>query len=121
MYPPVYTTLAANSGVQAALGTDPRVYPAGDIPLPATTPYSVHQTVGGSPENYLGQTPDADSFLVQHDIYGDDIASVTAAAQALRDAIEPVAYIVNWRGLTREATPPRLYRLSFDAEWITPR
>jgi hypothetical protein len=120
MYPPVYATLSADAGVLAEFGASPRVYPAGDVPVPVTKPYAVHQTIGGSPENYLGQVPDADSYLVQMDVYGDTVASVTDGAEAIRDALEAVAYVISWRGITREVDT-RLYRMSFDVEFQTPR
>lgn len=45
---------------------------------------------------YLGTLPDYDSFSLQVDVYADTVSSVTAVAKALRDAIEPHAYITRW-------------------------
>ena len=49
---------------------------------------AVWQTVGGAPENYLGNLPDADVCTVQVDVYAAEPDSAASATLALRDAIE---------------------------------
>ena len=120
MYPPLYDLCEASSGVQTIFGAAPRIYPAGDADANTTKPYAVQQTVSGSPDNYLAGAPDVDSFLVQVDVYGDTVESVTDGAEAIRDALEPAAYITRWGGVTREPNT-RLYRYSFDVEFTTTR
>ena len=41
-------------------------------------------------------------------------------SRALRDAVEPVAHIVAWRGESRDVDT-RLYRYSFDVDWLVNR
>jgi hypothetical protein len=120
MYPPVFATVSADAGVQAALGTNPvRVFPFGQAPDEVTMPYAVWQTVSGAPENYLAETPDVDTWLVQMDVYAATGGAARTAAEALRDAIEPVAHIVAWRGERKE--DDGIFRYSFDINFITER
>lgn len=125
MYPPLFVTLNASSAVKAIFGTSPlRVWPFGQALQKGATgygkPYATFQTISGSPENYLNQVPDIDSFTEQVDVYADTPTAARAGAQAIRDAIEPVAYIVGWRGEYFEKETD-LYRYSFDIDWLTPR
>jgi hypothetical protein len=122
MFPPVFEIASVAVPVQTALGTAPcRLYPFGEAPQGVAVPYAVWQVMPGSaPENYLGQVPDADSWMVQVDVYGVSAATVRAAALALRNAFEPRAHIVRWNGETKNPTTNR-YRLSFDVNFITLR
>jgi hypothetical protein len=121
MYPPIFATCAADSGVQAVLGTNPcRLYPFGTSTQGVTKPYAVWQAVGGSPENFINQVPDIDSYTLQIDCYATTAAAVREVAEALRDAIEPVAHVVSWRGEDYE-TDTKLYRYSFDVDWFVHR
>jgi len=114
MYPPVFSTCNV-AAVTTLLGSTPvRLYPFGAAPQDVAHPYAVWQVVAGAPENTISDTPDIDSFIVQMDVYGQTAASVHAVGQALRDAIEPYAHIVSWRGETKEADK---YRFSFDTNW----
>lgn len=78
------------------------------------------QRTFGSPENYLGDVPDGDSFTLLVDVYASSADSARAVAVALRDAIEPVAYITAWLG---ESIDPytKNNRFSFQVDWIVPR
>lgn len=121
MYPPIFATCAGSPAVTAVLGTGPtRLFPFGEAPEGVALPYAVWQTVGGQPENYLGQTPDIDNFLLQIDVYAQTVASARQVAQALRAAIESHAHIVAWRGESRDDETNH-YRFSFDVEWWVPR
>lgn len=121
MYPPVFSVVAADAGVQSALGTNPvRVYPFGEAPDGVGFPYAVWQIVSGGPENYISNAPDLDTYIVQIDVYGLTPTGVRAAAEALRDAIEPVAHIVAWRGESRDVESGS-FRYSFDVEFMTDR
>jgi hypothetical protein len=121
MYPPIYATCAANAGVQAALGSNPvRLYPFGEAPQGVTKPYAVWQVVGGGPGNYINQVPDTDSYTVQIDVYATTVTSGRAAAEALRDAIEPVAHLTRYMGDSRDIETKN-YRASFDVDWIVNR
>lgn len=121
MYPPIFATCSADSAVIAELGYDPvRLWPFADAPQNRAKPYAVWQTIGGSPENCLGARPDMDMFSLQVDVYAATPAAARSAAQAIRDAVEPFAHIVAWRGETREVET-RDYRYSFDIDWFTAR
>ena len=121
MTPPIFPVVAASAAVRAALGTAPvRFFPFGAAPQSVALPYAVWQTVGGSPENYLGNLPDADVCTVQVDVYAADPDSAAAATLALRDAIEPHAHITRWGGESRDPETNN-YRVSFDVDWWTKR
>lgn len=117
----IFTTCAASQAVKDLLGTNPvRLYPFGMQDDSIVYPYAVWQNIGGSPENYLNQRPDADRYSLQVDVYGDTDADVIAVARALRDAIETKAYITRWGDQSRDPETKR-YRYSFDVDWITIR
>jgi len=121
MYPPIFETCAADADVQSNLGVSPtRLYPFGEAPAGVTKPYAVWQMITGLPENYLGQVPDMDSFSIQVDVYGPTVDAVRDAAEALRNAIEPVAHIIAWRSESRDPET-RNYRYSFDVDWFVDR
>ena len=122
MYPPIFARCSANAGVQALLGSGAacRLYLFGQAEKDVTRPYAVWQLVGGAPENYLGETPDADNFTIQIDVYATSAASCRSVAAAIRDAVEPVAYIINWGGESRDPETSN-YRYSFDVDWIVSR
>lgn len=120
MFPPIYEVCAASSEVQAALGTPVRLYPFGEAPQGVALPYAVWQTLGGSPENYLKQRPDVDQFTLQIDVYATSATAARNVARALRNAIEPVAYITRWNGEDRDQETKN-YRVSFDVDWWVQR
>ena len=121
MTPPIFQVCAADPAVTALLGTGPtRLFPFGNAPQGVALPYAVWQTITGTPENYLGQTPDIDSFTVQVDVYASTGSQARQVAKALRDAIEPHAYVVGWNGeSTDRDTGHKGY--GFDVEWRVPR
>jgi hypothetical protein len=122
MHPPVYATCAADTTV-ATLLTDTdgrlRLFPFGEAPQQYARPYVVWQIVYGGPDNSLSCVPDSDLFGVQFDAYGPTADAVREVAEALRAALEPVAYLVRYNGETKEASGgnSRVYRYSFDVDW----
>lgn len=123
MFPPIYPAVANSPACVALLktGTGPvRFYQFGLAPQNVPKPYAVWQRVFGAPENYLGQVPDIDSFTVQIDVYAGSADSARSVALALRDAIEPVAYITSWLG---ESIDPdtKNNRFGFQTDWFVPR
>ena len=122
MYPPVFDVCSGDTGVLDVLGDGPRVrlYPFGDAPQDEKKPYAVWQIVYGSPENSLNDIPDVDSYGIQVDVYGLTQASSRDAAMALRNAMEPVAYVVGWNAELRDPTTKN-YRVSFTVDWIVNR
>lgn len=121
MYPPIFSTLAGSSTVNSLLGqASPRIYPVGQAPQGSESPYVVHQLVTGSPENYLGNLPDLDSYTVQFDVYAATVGDARRVALAVRDVIEPLAHVARWGGETRDDASG-LCRYSFDVSWRVPR
>lgn len=121
MIAPIFAACAASQAVKNMLGANPvRFYPFGLQDDNIVYPYAVWQNIGGSPENYLSQRPDADRYSLQVDVYSDTAADVIAVARALRDAIEGKAYITRWGDQNRDPETKR-YRYSFDVDWITTR
>lgn len=121
MFPPLFKAAAASAEVKALFGADPvRVYPFGEAEEGTALPYAAWQVISGSPENYLSGKPDVDGFRTQVDVYGATAASTRAAAMALRDALEGVAYLVAYNGENRDRDTKN-YRVSFDLEWTVLR
>lgn len=121
MIAPIFKVCAASQAVTALIGESPvRLYPFGLQDDNVVYPYVVWQNISGSPENYLDKLPDTDSYTLQVDVYADTVMSATSVATALRDAIEPHAYITRWGGQSRDPETKR-YRYSFDVDWIVLR
>lgn len=125
MYPPIFEVCAANASVQDALGSSPcRLYPFGFAESanggPPALPYAVWQTISGIPENYLERVPDTDSWSIQVDVYGSSPSSARSAAEALRDAIEPVAHVTSLGGETRDPETMN-FRYTISVDWIAYR
>lgn len=121
MLPPIYSVCAADAAVQAALGNPVRLYAFGAAPEAVARPYAVWQLVpGGGPGNFLAGRPKTDRYLIQVDIYSDEVQPLLDVAQALRDAIEAHAYITAWRSMSRDPETRR-FRFSFDVDWLTHR
>lgn len=121
MTPPIFQICAAAPAVTALLGTAPtRLFPFGEAPQGVALPYAVWQTISGLPENYLGQTPDIDSYTIQIDVYANTVAQARNVAEALRDAIELNAHVTRWGG---DGTDPDTghKRYSFDVDWFVHR
>ncbi|PZW76606.1 uncharacterized protein DUF3168 [Pseudomonas sp. 2848] len=97
-----------------------RLYSFGEAPDNVVKPYVVWQLVNGSPENYLAGRPDVDGFTLQVDVYGSTGVSARSVRDAIRDAIELLAYVTRWGGETRDPTTKN-YRISFDVDWIVRR
>lgn len=121
MFPPVFQTVAADSDCQTNLGVTPtRFYPFGEAPTGVAKPYAVWSVVTGSPENYINEVPDFDTWAIQIEVFAETADAARDAAEALRNAVEPEAHVVAWRGESRDVET-RLYRYSFDVDWMVSR
>lgn len=123
MFPPIFSAVDGSSACRALLrasGGPTRFFQFGLAPQTVQKPYAVWQRTFGTPENYLGDVPDSDSFTLLVDVYAGSADSARAVALALRDAIEPVAYITSWLG---ESVDPdtKNNRFSFQVDFIVPR
>lgn len=122
MSAPIFVVCYADTSVQSLLadGAQLRLYPFGEAPQDDAKPYAVWQVVYGSPENYLGNLPDIDSYGIQVDVYAKTASEARNVAMALRNAIEPVAHVVGWDGESRDPAT-RAYRHSFTVDWFVDR
>ena len=121
MIAPMFTVCAASPDVNRLIGGDTlRLYPFGMQDDNVIYPYAVWQNISGSPENYLSRRPDADTFTLQVDVWADTPDEAISVAAALRDAIEPHAYITRW-GSQDIDSETRRYRYSFDVDWVVMR
>ncbi|WP_293649722.1 DUF3168 domain-containing protein [uncultured Pantoea sp.] len=121
MIAPIFAVCSSSLEVNRLIGGETlRLYPFGMQEDNVVYPYAVWQNVSGEPENYLAQRPDADSFTLQVDAYANTPDEVIEVAAALRDAIEPHAYISRWGSQEIDVKTKR-YRYSFDVDWIVPR
>lgn len=122
MIPPIFPTVNVPA-VQALLktGNGPlRFYAWGLAPQGVAKPYAVWRQTFGTPENYLGERPDTDSFTTQIDVYADTSAAARAAAMAISYAIEGAAYVTSWIG---ESIDPETknHTFTFQADWWVKR
>jgi hypothetical protein len=123
MFPPIFPAVNSSSACRALLKTGPselRFYQFGLAPQPVVKPYAVWSRVYGQPYNHMNEVPNTDTFTLQIDIYADSAESARNVAVAIRDAIEPVAYITNWLGESRDPDTKN-YRFGFQVDWIVER
>lgn len=123
MYPPIFPPVKASSACRALLqgGTgEMRFYQSGLAPQNVQKPYAVWSRVFGQPYNHMNEVPNTDTFTLQVDIYADSAESSRNVAVAIRDAIEPLAYITNWLNESRD-TETKNYRFGFQIDWIVER
>jgi hypothetical protein len=118
---PFFQVCKADPTVQGLLGGAlPRIYPFGQAPQEVAKPYVVYQWIGGAPFNMINCRPDADRASLQVDVYGLTTQSTTTVAKAIRNAIELDSYITGYRGDMRDEET-KLYRTSFDVDWLVNR
>lgn len=125
MTPPIFAAVNVPA-VQALLksGTGPlRFYLFGMAPQDVAYPYAVWRQVSGTPENYISDRPDVDSFTLQVEVYANPSQGTEVArqvAQALSYAIEGHAYVTAWLG---ESIDPDTKNPTskFQTDWLTNR
>lgn len=116
MLPPVFATLAADSGVLDLLGDPPRVWRHGEAPQDTTRPYAAWHLVVGTPENTLSEAPGMDRCTVQIDCWSPTSAAVVVLAEAVRNAVEPLAHMTGVVVDERERAT-KLYHLAMQFDW----
>jgi hypothetical protein len=121
--PPIFTVLAATPAVTAIIGTNPvRCYPAGSIPQVSgldpnsNLPCVTWQSIGGMPENMLGERPVVDNLRTQIDCWSTSFGGADALSSAVQIALEIHGYVVGINGHDYDDTTKR-YRASFDWSW----
>lgn len=118
MFPTIYATLAAASGVTDIVGASPaRVYRHGSAPQNVDRPYVTWAIVAGLPENNLSDLPPNDRITVQVDAWSPDDAEVEELALAVRDAIEPHAHMTGVIANLQD-NETRLFRVGMQFDWI---
>lgn len=129
MLPPVFKTADADPNVRGLLRSGvstfsdtpvTRLFEFGEAPQGTPRPYAAWQVVSGSPDNYITNQPDVDSYTIQIDVYAADGNSAESVAVALRDTLERVAHVTSWRNHGRDSDTAD-YRLGFDVRWIVQR
>jgi hypothetical protein len=116
MFAPFFEIVAVNASVQSIFGTAPtRIYPIEAEPG-AQYPYAVFSTIFGSPENNISEVPDIDQWIVQVDVFDDNISGLRDAAESLRNVLEPVSHITGWTGEERDYKT-KAYKYSFTVEF----
>lgn len=116
MLPPVYRTLSAVGTVTDIVGDPPRIYRHGSAPQDTTRPYVTWFMVVGVPTNTMSEVPTSDRCTIQIDCWHQTDAGVEELADAVRDAIEPVAHCTGVPINTREAET-KLYRIALQFDW----
>lgn len=120
---PIFTVCNADTQLLALMPDADNVlrfYPYGEAPQDVVRPYAVYQEIGGLPENYLHNRPDADNISYQVNIYALTAPKAKEVFEAMREAIEPVAYITRFAGEGKDSITND-YGYSFDVDWIVLR
>lgn len=124
MIPPIFEVCSESQDVQIVLGGMlgnklPRLYPFGEAPQNTPKPYAVYQIISGAPDNTL-TVPESDHLSVQVDVFGRSQAEAMNAFTVLRDAVQHKGYVTGYNINGRE-DDTKLWRLSFDVDWIIDR
>lgn len=118
---PIFAVCAEDTAVTAVLGIQPtRLYPFGEAPEGVVKPYAVWQLLTGSPDNYLAGRPDIDGYTLQVDVYAVTASDARVVTQAITHAVELKANVTRWGGETKDSAT-KIYRSSFDIDWLVPR
>lgn len=114
MLPPVYETLIADSSMTLLVGDE--IYRHDDAPQGVGKPYIAWST-SIAPENTLSELPGIDRHTVTINCYSKDDAEVAQIAQAVRDAMEPVAHFISMPVNNRDRGGTNLYRMALQFDW----
>lgn len=121
MNPGLFTILKNESAVTALFGSNPvRIYPWGNAPEKVSPPYAVYSVYNGIPENYLDRVPDIDRKGTQINIYAKSPTNLEDCFEAIRDAVEPYAYLTSFSNPDRDAET-MLYSCRMEFDFIEPR
>lgn len=118
MFPPVYQTLRASSAVVGFVGD--RIGPHGEVGQNETRPYITWQVASDDPHVNLSDPPPSDFTTIQIDCYNSDARGVVDMAAAVRAALD-AEMIVNRVIVNNRDFDTKLYRVGFDADFITQR
>lgn len=120
LFPSLYRSLNTPQ-IRAVLGDPLRLFSFGDAgDGPVANPYVLWQTIGGEPDNYLSDRPQVDRYTLQLDVYANDRKQAREVVELILPEIEARAYVVAWNGEFRDSET-KLFRVSFDVDWIVHR
>ena len=120
MLPPVFETLS-QPPVQQYVGTNPtRIFDFGASPANVLRPYIVFSQISGNPSDNISDAPRVDFDAVQIDAYGEDRAQIRALGKAVQAALDD-AGVANRLSIQTFEPETGLYRIGFDADFITHR
>lgn len=114
MLPQVYQALFNDAAVSAIVAN--RIYRHANAPQSVSKPYIVWSLVGGFAENQLSDVPDIDLLPIQIDCYHQTDVGIVDLAKAVRDAIEPLAHMINIP-INERDEETKLYRISIEFDW----
>jgi len=118
MIPPIVELAKQNAALVALIGNNPfRFFAFGDAGDQPQYPYATYQNIAGAPENYLGDRPDADSWILQVNCWAKTESQVVAVAKAMNESLELDAHITDW-GVAARDPVTRNYRFTFTVEII---
>jgi hypothetical protein len=114
MFPPVHQTLLQDSTVQSLIGS--AIYRHDDAASDIVGDYAVW-SVSGAPLNNLSDLPPVDQWTVSVTVWSDDDQRVETIAQAIRDALEPVAHLISIPVDNRDRGATKRYRITMQFDW----
>ena len=121
MIPPIVSIARQYPELVELLGDNPfRFYAFGDAGDNKVYPYVTYQNIGGEPENFLADRPDADSFTLQINCWAKTELEAAAVADAVSYSLELNCHVIGWGGTDRDPLT-RNYRCVFTLEFINPR
>lgn len=118
MIPPVVELAKQSADLVELIGNNPfRFFAFGDAGEKPQYPYVTYQNIAGAPENYLGDRPDADGWILQINCWAKSEVQVVALAKAVSESLELSAHITGWGNSDRDPVT-RNYRFTFTVEII---
>lgn len=121
MTPKIFELVAADEACKSSFGENPiRFFPFGLAPQDVKTPYAVWQSIGGKAGDVMSCIPDFDSFIIQVDVYADNLKDVEKSAKVLRSVFEKKSYIYRYGQQSVDFESKR-FRISFDISFIQHR
>lgn len=117
MFPAVYRALRTPA-VIAIVGD--RIGRHGEVPQGTPASYITWQLINGQPYDTLSEAPQGDNFAVQVDCYASTDAGIEQLAVAVRDALDAIG-VTNRVVINNREPETRLYRVGFEADFITTR
>lgn len=120
MLPPVKQMLAQSTRVKAIIDNPPKVYRHGDAPQNVVKPYVTWEVISGLPDNNLSDVPGSDRYVIQVDCWSGNDSEIEELAKAVRDALEPWAYMTGMPINEREPAT-KLFRIALQFDWLLSR